>query len=97
LKNYIDKKIDFLKIDIEGAETKVLIDIQEQLHFVEKIFVEYHSFNNQKQTLNEIINILTKAGFRLHINSPGLMSPSPFMKLNSYNDMDMQLNISGWK
>jgi len=97
LKNYIDRKIDFLKIDIEGAETKVLIDIQKQLHFVEKIFIEYHSFKDQKQTLNEVINILTKAGFRLYISSPSLLSLSPFMKLNSYNDMDMQLNISGWK
>lgn len=84
-------------MDIEGAETTVLKDIQGKLINIERIFVEYHSFVGQKQTLNEIIDILTKAKFRLHISSPGLTSSTPFIHLNVYNNMDMQLNIYGIK
>ncbi|MFN4762869.1 FkbM family methyltransferase [Gillisia sp. Q332] len=97
LKPYLQQPVDFLKLDIEGAETVVLRDIQDDLGNIKRIFVEYHSFVGQSQTLNEIIEILTKAKFRLHISSPGLASISPFMNLNVYNNMDMQLNIYGYK
>jgi FkbM family methyltransferase len=97
LKPYLQQPVDFLKLDIEGAETVVLKDIQDDLGNIERIFVEYHSFISQSQTLNEIIEILTKAKFRLHISSPGLASISPFMNLDVYNNMDMQLNIYGYK
>ena len=94
---FLNKQVDFLKLDIEGAETVVLRDIKDDLVKVDRIFVEYHSFVNHPQTLNEIIDILTAAGFRLYISSPGLNSKSPFMALNVYNNMDMQLNIYGIK
>lgn len=97
LRPYLKQQVDFLKLDIEGAETVVLRDIQYELKNVKRIFVEYHSFVNQNQTLSEIIEILTKADFRLYIDSPGLSSRSPFVKLNTYNNMDMQLNIYGFK
>lgn len=97
LKEYLDRRVDFLKLDIEGAETLVLKDIDKYLDIVDRIFVEYHSFVGQRQTLNEIIDILTKANFRLHISSPGLTSSTPFIHLNVYNNMDMQLNIYGIK
>lgn len=97
LKTYLQKPVDFLKLDIEGSETIVLRDIKNDLNNVKNIFVEYHSFVNQKQTLNEIIEILTNANFRLHISSPGLTSSTPFIHLNTYNNMDMQLNIYGIK
>tara|TARA_R100000935_G_scaffold56463_1_gene88038 strand:+ start:7410 stop:8258 length:849 start_codon:yes stop_codon:yes gene_type:complete len=97
LKDYLQQSVDFLKLDIEGSETIVLKDIKEDLKNVKNIFVEYHSFVNQKQTLNEVIEILTRANFRLHISSPGLTCSTPFIKLNTYNNMDMQLNIYGIK
>lgn len=97
LNSYLNEPVAFLKLDIEGAETTVLKDIQGKLINIERIFVEYHSFVGQRQTLNEIIDILTKANFRLHISSPGLTSSTPFIHLNIYNNMDMQLNIYGIK
>ncbi len=97
LKPYLNQKVDFLKLDIEGAETVVLKDIQDKLFNVERIFIEYHSFVGQPQSLNEVIAILTEANFRLHISSPGLSSKSPFFKIRTYNNMDMQLNIYGYK
>ena len=97
LKPYLNKTVDFLKLDIEGSETEVLKDIEENLSLVDRIFVEYHSFVGQKQTLNEIIEILTKAKFRLYMSSPGVINKTPFISINSYDNMDMQLNIYGIK
>ncbi len=95
LQSFLNKKIDFLKIDIEGAEVEVILDIQEQLHYVERIFVEYHSFIGKDQMLPEIIAVLKNAGFRLYLSSPGLQSKNPFLHVNSYSNMDNQLNIYG--
>lgn len=97
LNDYLTCQVDFLKLDIEGAEKVVLKDIQANLDKVKRIFVEYHSFVNQPQSIDEILRILVEAGFRLHINAPGLTSQSPFVKLDTYNNMDMQLNIYGFK
>lgn len=98
LRPYLNKTVDFLKLDIEGAETIVLKDIEEDLDRVQRIFIEYHSFVNQPQSLNEIISILTKANFRLYMSIPGNNSlNSPLMGLKTYNNMDFQLNIFGFK
>ena len=98
LRPYIKSKVDLLKLDIEGAETVVLKDIAEDLDKVDRIFVEYHSFVGQQQTLNELINILTEAKFRIYMSIPGNDAlKSPFMGLNNYNNMDFQLNIFGFK
>jgi FkbM family methyltransferase len=95
LRNFLRRKVDFLKIDIEGAEIKVLEDCSDLLSNVEKIFVEYHSFIAMEQPLPEILSILKDSGFRLHISAPGLTSKSPFFELSTYTNMDNQLNIYG--
>ncbi len=98
LKPYLNQTVNFLKLDIEGAETKVLKDIEPKLSNVDKIFVEYHSFVGQPQTLNIVVDILTKAKFRLYMSIPGDNSiKSPLMGLRNYNNMDFQLNIFGFK
>jgi len=40
LKDFLTKKVDFLKIDIEGAEYQVVKDIQDALGLVRNIFLE---------------------------------------------------------
>ncbi len=98
LNPYLHEPVDLLKLDIEGSETIVLKDIESNLNQVKRIFVEYHSFTNKPQSLNEIIEILTKAKFRLYMSIPGNSAiSSPFMGLRSYNNMDFQLNIFGFK
>jgi FkbM family methyltransferase len=91
------QKIDYLKLDIEGAELEVLINSQKILINTEKIFIEYHSFINEKQKLSILLNLLEKYNYRYHINSPGLSSFNPFISLNTYLGMDLQLNIFAWK
>ena len=90
LRDYLNRNVDFLKIDIEGAECEVLEDCQDDLKNVQNIFVEYHSFQNQIQNLDKILNILTKAGFRYYIEHIGIRSEKPFIKIDSHLDMDLQ-------
>jgi FkbM family methyltransferase len=97
LRKFLNNKVDFLKIDIEGAENEVLHDIHDLLHNVERLFVEFHSFVGREQMLPEILTILKRADFRLHISSPGLISKNPFIQLNTYANMDNQLNIYGFR
>lgn len=96
LSNYLkDRHVDFLKMDIEGAEFEVLKEAEPYLYNVSKIFVEYHSFVDKDQQLSELLQILKNKGFRVNINAPGLVSQNPFVRINTYNGMDMQLNIYG--
>jgi FkbM family methyltransferase len=60
-------KVDFLKIDIEGAETKVINDSSNKIKNVENLFVEYHSLAERKQTLSKILSIMSDAGMRYYI------------------------------
>lgn len=92
LNNYCE--IDFLKIDIEGAEHQVIPKSVGLLDRVKNIFVEYHSFQNEKQNLDEILNVLIDAGFTINIQS--IDTPkAPYVHDYKQNYFNMQLNIFG--
>lgn len=96
LAEYINKPIDFLKLDIEGSEIDVIPNIEKKLHLVKNVFVEYHSFKENIQSLDLILKILTESGFRYYIQSIYSVK-SPFMKVTNNMAMDMQLNISAFR
>lgn len=98
LKDYLQKEeiISMLKIDIEGAEHKVLCDCSDSLGNVENIFIEYHSWNNSDQKLSEILNILERNNFRYYIESINKRI-QPFINQSRDGNMDLQLNIFGYK
>lgn len=95
LRKYLNRTVDFLKIDIEGAETEVLKDCKDILINVKNIFLEYHSFIGKKQSIAEILDILNTAGLRCYIQHAGVISNQPFYKGASDIGMDMRLNIYG--
>lgn len=86
--------IDFLKIDIEGAEYEVLKSCKDNLQNVKHIFIEYHSHQDEKQTLHEILEIIKYQGFRYHIQE-AFIRKKPFVDQNTMLGMDLQLNIFG--
>ncbi|PLY08718.1 MAG: FkbM family methyltransferase [Arcobacter sp.] len=92
-----NNKVDFLKIDIEGAETEVLLECQNELKNVKNLFIEYHSFKNEKQSLSVILNILEDNGFRYYIEHVGVKSDHPFCNILTSAGFDNQLNIFGYK
>lgn len=96
LQNYLHEPIDFLKLDIEGAEVRVLLDIADKLRRVRNIFVEYHSFAGETQHLADVLGVIERAGFRMQVH-PVYASPQPFIEVKSRMKMDLQLNIFGWR
>lgn len=89
-----DKRVDVLKLDIEGAEVDVLEDCSTSLAAVERIFVEYHSFVGEPQRLNVLWEVLQQAGYRLFVATEFCPS-SPFVAQENNGGMDLQLNIYG--
>ena len=68
LSNHICDEIDFLKLNIEGAELDVLKEIQLRLQFVKELVIEYHGFPEIGQNLHRILDILDSTGFRYLIH-----------------------------
>lgn len=85
-------KIDFLKIDIEGAENTVLPTISGNLDHVNHVFIEYHSILSESQRLDELLSLLSRANFRYHIKE-AYTRDFPFISKANQTNMDLQLNI----
>ena len=79
LREFLKEPIDFLKIDIEGAEGQVLIDCGALLSNVKMMSLEFHTMFGRQQDLGEILSLLAQNGFRYYINSPG-----PWRHSNDY-------------
>lgn len=84
--------VDLLKVDIEGAETVVLEAAADQLHRVDRIFVEYHSMADGDQVLPELLAVLRDAGMRLHVHGEHT-SRRPFLEVVEDQGMDLRLNL----
>ncbi len=55
--------IDFLKLDIEGAEGAVLEDCEPVLHRVDAIVMDLHEFDPRQRQSPRVFDCLTRAGF----------------------------------
>ncbi|WP_301923835.1 FkbM family methyltransferase [Ferruginibacter sp.] len=94
LKYVIDREVDFLKIDIEGAEYEVLKDIADKLHLVKNMFLEYHGTFAQNGELADIINIIHSCGFNFYIKEAATLFDYPFYRIKKADiNYDVQLNI----
>jgi len=95
LKEFLNnfKKIDMLKIDIEGAETEVILDCKDSLNNVNNLFIEYHSHQSENQQLSNILSVLESNNFRYFIKE-GMKRELPFINTNkTYSGIDLMLNI----
>ncbi len=95
LSEYITSHVDFLKLDIEGAEIEVMNEISSKLTLVKNLFIEYHSFEDKPQQLDLILAILTKNNFHYYIDSPNSSTVTPFIKnkARAFLSFDFFLNI----
>jgi FkbM family methyltransferase len=64
LADYLAEPVDFLKMNIEGAECEVLLAAADRLHNVRQMVVEYHGFPECGQRLHEVLALLDACGFR---------------------------------
>lgn len=96
LRDYLDQRIDLLKLDIEGAEVEVLLDCEQYLDSVNHLFVEFHSYIGRRQQLDEILRILSRVGFRYHLQ-PEYVARQPFIQRLNSAGMDQRLNIFAYR
>lgn len=81
-----EDRIDLLKLDIEGAEHRVLADCEKELHRVQAIAVELHNFEPASRKTPATLELLTRAGFiyahagiiRVPLSSTGPGERGPF-------------------
>ncbi|MBF0233897.1 MAG: FkbM family methyltransferase [Desulfamplus sp.] len=92
-----EREVDFLKIDIEGAEHEVLSECQDYLKNVKRIYIEYHSLDTSEQKLSDVLSILLHAGFRFHIEHLGVQALQPFVEVKTRYGFDNQLHIFAYK
>jgi hypothetical protein len=79
-------------MDIEGAEYDVILDCNEDLGKVKHLFIEYHSWTNQSQKLDEILKVLRNNNFRYYLENVNNTIKHPFLR-EVKGDMDLQVNI----
>lgn len=92
LRDYFLTEIDFLKIDIEGAEYQVLKDCADVLVNVKNLFIEYHVKPDEEQHLHEILTWINNNNFKYYIKEASKNMNHPFLKIFD-NYYQMQLNI----
>lgn len=70
LSKYLTEEVDFLKMDIEGAETAVIKELaeKEKLVMIKEMVIEYHHHMAMEQdNLSKILSILEENSFGYHI------------------------------
>lgn len=80
LSDYIDQKVDFLKMDIEGAETFVFEDLKnkDKLKYINEMIIEYHH-TLKENGLSKLLKALEDNNFVYQISSN---LKTPFEKNN---------------
>jgi FkbM family methyltransferase len=98
MSRFIDsfERIDFLKMDIEGAENIVIPHCKNVLSKVDKLFLEYHSKHTEEQKLPELLSILKSSGFHYYIKTENKRK-TPFVNLHKERAYDLQLNIYAYR
>ena len=72
LSRYIDTEVDFLKMDIEGAELEVIEEICKsgKISYVKQMIIEYHHHISVKiDEFSKLLNLLEEFGFGYQIQS----------------------------
>jgi FkbM family methyltransferase len=93
LKDLLTRKIDFLKIDIEGAEYAVIKDIAEKLDLVQNLFVEYHGSFSEKNQFIKLLQTISDKGFHYYFREAAPVFKHPFLQPLIKPLFDIQLNI----
>jgi len=81
ISQFITKKVNLLKIDIEGAELAVLQDLSKshKIQHIDSLIIEYHHhIDNNSDNLSLLLNILEKEKFGYQIRAK---YPLPFKKM----------------
>lgn len=94
LSAYIQTPIDFLKLDIEGAEIQAFQDIQNSLHHIQQATIEFHqTLHSSEHEWEFIISALHNAGFQTTIITKNIELLLPSSVQQWANEMHPCLKI----
>lgn len=91
LDELLQEPVDFLKIDIEGAETDVICSCT-RLEAAAQVFLEYHSFADAAQSLHRVLEKLASSGFRYYLRTQ-FCPKRPLVEESCHLGMDLQVNV----
>ncbi len=103
LANYINQRVDLLKMDVEGAEYRVLEDLcrADKMKWVDRLVCEVHIRQSDDAALGKLLSSLSSAGFsfvfnhaRIASDLPGEKIPTPYA---SVPDGKGLLHLYAWK
>lgn len=69
---YIDRTVDFLKMDVEGAEMEIMEDLrrEDKLKHIRQMAIEYHRhIVSNSDELSKMLRLLEDSGFRYQLES----------------------------
>jgi FkbM family methyltransferase len=72
LSEFVQGPVDFLKLDIEGAEHRVLLDLvtSGKINFIREMVIEFHHhIGKQRSCLASFLQLLEHAGFEYQIHA----------------------------
>jgi FkbM family methyltransferase len=98
LARYLDRDVDLLKVDIEGAEFTVVPHVASRLGRVKNILVECHlAAQSSYDDLARLLATLRAAGFRISLNSYG-----PWRDLTRRHEpaplhAEQYMIVAGWR
>lgn len=99
LADYLNEPVDFIKLDIEGAESMVLESCASELINVKTMVVEFHLTNSRPMELAIVMKALADAGFNVSVNSYGqwvsLLNKDSIT--HSAVEYDQYLLIDAWR
>jgi FkbM family methyltransferase len=85
LSAFVDRSVDLLKLDVEGAETQVLQELDDTgaLRRVDTMVIEYHHHLGD-QTLGGFLSLLENAGFDHQVAT---LETTPLLPPRSFQDV----------
>ncbi|WP_114752162.1 FkbM family methyltransferase [Pleomorphovibrio marinus] len=97
LVDFLDSHVDFLKLDIEGAEEEVLMSCRGKLSQVRHLFFEYHNHLKKPQSLHRLLSLVEEEGFRYYIKESSFRS-RPFLDESLFCEcFDMAITVFCYK
>lgn len=87
LSDYLSESVDFMKMNIEGAEYEVLSEAEPLLGQINAMNIEYHRLPGVPCTLHKILELLDRNGFVYTVSDFGLAmygSAKPPVKLDPH-------------
>ena len=95
-----EDEVDFVKLDIESAETEVIADCADSLRRVRSMVIEFHMTNSQPRDLARTLSTLADAEFHVSVTSYGPWVDLLHQTTGPANDkieFDQYLLICAWR